>query len=42
MAINALLAAAAGVLLGAAGQPWVYAAVLLGCVVDGIFPPVSQ
>lgn len=27
------------VAMGAAGQPWVYFLVLLGCVVDGFFPP---
>ncbi|MGP9503225.1 DedA family protein [Specibacter sp. AOP5-B1-6] len=26
-------------LLAAAGQPWIYAVVALGCIVDGFFPP---
>lgn len=26
-------------LLAAAGQPWIYAVVALGCVIDGFFPP---
>ncbi|MGA7203870.1 MAG: VTT domain-containing protein [Specibacter sp.] len=30
------------VVLGAAGQPWVYAMVLVVCLVDGFFPPVPS
>uniref|UniRef100_UPI000A834B3D DedA family protein n=1 Tax=Arthrobacter sp. ERGS1:01 TaxID=1704044 RepID=UPI000A834B3D len=30
------------IVLAAAGQPWVYAAVLLGCLLDGFFPPVPS
>lgn len=26
-------------LLAAAGQPWIYAVVALGCIIDGFFPP---
>lgn len=26
-------------LLAAAGQPWIYAVVLVGCIIDGFFPP---
>lgn len=29
-------------LLGAAEQPWIYAAVVLACLIDGFFPPVPS
>ncbi|SEE43187.1 membrane protein DedA, SNARE-associated domain [Arthrobacter alpinus] len=29
-------------LLEAAGQPWIYAAVVLGCLIDGFFPPIPS
>lgn len=29
-------------LLAAAGQPWIYAAVALACLVDGFFPPIPS
>jgi membrane-associated protein len=29
-------------LLGAAEQPWIYAAVVLACLIDGFFPPIPS
>lgn len=36
--INSLLTAVNDLLLGAAGQPWIYAAVVIACIIDGFFP----
>lgn len=30
------------ILLGAAEQPWIYAAVVLACLIDGFFPPIPS
>ena len=37
--INTVLGAVSDFVLGAAGQPWVYGLVFLGCLIDGFFPP---
>ncbi|WP_170133180.1 DedA family protein [Arthrobacter livingstonensis] len=37
--INSLLTAVNDLLLGASGQPWIYAAVVIACIIDGFFPP---
>ncbi|WP_258067019.1 DedA family protein [Arthrobacter sp. GMC3] len=36
---NALLNTISDLVIGAAGQPWVYAVVVIGCIIDGFFPP---
>ncbi|MHA7305165.1 DedA family protein [Arthrobacter sp. TMN-49] len=37
--INALAGTVTDLVLAAAGQPWIYLVVVLGCIIDGIFPP---
>ncbi|POH58646.1 DedA family protein [Arthrobacter glacialis] len=37
--LNTIFGALTDLLLGAAGQPWIYLVVVLGCIIDGFFPP---
>ncbi|MHA7269270.1 DedA family protein [Arthrobacter sp. HLT1-20] len=37
--LSTLFGALTDLLLGAAGQPWIYLVVVLGCIIDGFFPP---
>ncbi len=36
--LNTSLTAVSDLLLGVAGQPWVYAGAVIACVIDGFFP----
>lgn len=40
--LNVALAALREMVLAASGQPWVYALVVITCIIDGFFPPIPS
>lgn len=40
--LTTFFGAVTDLLLGAAGQPWIYLVVVLGCILDGFFPPIPS